>query len=83
MNPTLPIEPLHRTYASTDTGRHSSSTNTTFESQAERGVSAVPFRCSCSKFEEHLETFIAMLSLVYLIGAVGFGGLLLFYTLSR
>jgi hypothetical protein len=83
MNPTLTIEPLHSTYASTDTERLSSSTNSTFESQAERAVSAIPFWCSRSKFEEHLETLIAMLSLVYLIGAVGFGGLLLFYTLSR
>jgi hypothetical protein len=83
MNPTLAIEPLNGTHASADTQRLPSSPDTTIESLAEHGWSAIPFWCSHRKFEEHIETFIAMLSLVYLIAAVGFGGLLLFYTLSR
>jgi len=83
MNSTLTIEPLNRTCAPADRQCLSSSPETTLESQSEHGGSAVPFWCSQLKLEERFETFIAMLSLVYLIGGVGFAGLLLFYALSR
>jgi hypothetical protein len=83
MNSTLTIEPLKRPYAPTDPQRLSSSPDTTFAPQAEHGRCAIPFWCSHLKFEERFETFIAMLSLFYLIGGIGFAGLLLFYALSR
>jgi hypothetical protein len=83
MNSTLPIEPLNRTYAPSDSHSLSSSPDSSFELPAESGESAIPFCGSHLKFEERFETLIATLSLVYLIGGIGFGGLLLFYTLSR
>jgi hypothetical protein len=83
MNSTLAIEPLNSTYVPADPQCLSSSPEATFESQTERGESAIPFWRSPLKFEEHFDAFIAMLSLVYLIGGIGFGGLLLFYVLSR
>jgi hypothetical protein len=83
MNSTLTIEPLNRTCAPADPQCLASSPDTTFESQAERGGSGIPFWRSHLKFEERFETFIAMLSLVYLIGGIGFAGLLLYYALSR
>ena len=83
MNSTLTTELLNRAYAPADPQCLSSSSDATFESQTERGESAIPFWRSPLKFEEHFDAFIAMLSLVYLIGGIGFGGLLLFYALSR
>lgn len=83
MNSPLTIEPLNRTCAPVDPQCLSSSPDTTFESQTERGEGAIPFWRSPLRFEERFETFIAMLSLVYLIGGIGFAGLLLFYALSR
>jgi hypothetical protein len=83
MNPTLSMEPLNRTFPSPDAERHFSSSGTTFESIAEPGRKAVPVWWSLWKFEERIETFVALLSVVYLIGAIGFGGLLLFDALNR
>jgi hypothetical protein len=83
MNSTLTTELLNRAYAPADPQCLSSTPDTTFESQTEHGGSAIPFWRSHLKFEKRFDTFIAMLSLLYLIGGIGFGGLLLFYTLSR
>jgi hypothetical protein len=83
MNSTLAIEPLNRTYVPADLQCLSSSPDTAFESQTEHGGSAIPFWRFHLKFEERFDAFIAILSLVYLIGGIGFGGLLLFYALSR
>jgi len=83
MNSTLAIEPLNGTYVPADPQCLSSSPDTTFESQTERVGSAILFWRFPLKFEERFDAFIAMLSLVYLIGGIGFGGLLLFYALSR
>jgi hypothetical protein len=79
MNSTLAIEPLKRS----EPQFLSSSPDTTFESQTERGGSAIPFWRFHLKLEERFDAFIATLSVVYLIGGIGFGGLLLFYALSR
>jgi hypothetical protein len=83
MNSTLAIEPLNSTYVPADPQCLSSSPDTTFESQTERARSVIPFCRLHLKFEERFDAFIAMLSLVYLVGGIGFGGLLLFYVLSR
>jgi hypothetical protein len=83
MNSTLTIEPLNSTCAPADRQGLSSSPQTTLEPPTERGGGAVPFWSAQLKFEERFETFIAMLSLVYLIGGIGFAGLLLFYALGR
>jgi hypothetical protein len=83
MNSTLTVEPLNRTYVPAELQCLPSSPDSTVESQSERGGSATPFWRFPLKFEERFDAFIAMLSLVYLIGGIGFGGLLLFYALSR
>lgn len=83
MNTTLTIEPLNSTYPAADPQCLPSSPDTTSESQAESGEKVRPSCCSHLKFEERFDTLIAMLSLVYLMGGIGFGGLLLFYALSR
>jgi hypothetical protein len=83
MNSTLAIEPLSRAYVPADPLCLSSSPETTFESQTEPSANAIPFWRFHPKFEERFDAFIAMLSLIYLIGGIGFGRLLLFYALSR
>ena len=83
MNSTVAIEPLNRTYVPAAPQCLSSLPETTFDSQTEPSGGDSPFWRFDPKFEERFDAFIAMLSLVYLIGGIGFGGLLLFYVLSR
>jgi hypothetical protein len=83
MNSILTIEPTHGTFVTTETQPSFSGPPPTFETAAEPGSKVRPDWWSNWKFEKCFEAFIAILSVAYLIGAIGFGGLLLFYTLSR
>lgn len=83
MNPVLTIEPTDGTFVSTETPPNFPRQPTTFETEAEPGRKVIPVWWPHWKFEESFEALIAILSVAYLIGAIGFGGLLLFYTLSR
>jgi hypothetical protein len=56
---------------------------TTFETTPEPTRDSIAAWWLSWKLEDHVDEFTAMLSIVYLIGAVGFGGLLLFCNLGR
>jgi hypothetical protein len=83
MNRTLAIEPLSGTFRPTEASPRISATHTRFEAGAGPARDALPVRWLPWKLEELFEVLIEILSVVYLIGAVGFGGLLLYYSLGR
>jgi hypothetical protein len=86
MNPRLGIESLSGTFVPTvprETEPILDADQTKFETEGEPAGEALPVWRSSWKFEDPFEALIAMLSVVYLTGAIGFGGLLLFYTLCR
>jgi hypothetical protein len=82
MNP-LTIEPTNGTFVSTETQHNFSRQPTTFQTEVEAGRKVIPVWWAIWKFEECFDAFSAILSVAYLIGAIGFGGLLLFDTLNR
>lgn len=78
MNRTLAMEPLSGTFSPTEAPPRISAVPTSFEAEAGPGNDALPIR-----WGQLFEVLIEILSVVYLIGAVGFGGLLLYYSLGR
>jgi hypothetical protein len=56
---------------------------TTFETTPEPARDPIAAWWLSWKLEDHADEFAAMLSIVYLIGAVGFAGLLLFCNLGQ
>jgi hypothetical protein len=83
MNPTLAIEQLSGALVQNQTPTILSVKQTTLEAEAGPTKTAFPIWSSYWKSEEHFEAFMTILSVIYLIGAISFGGLLLFYALSR
>jgi hypothetical protein len=83
MNANLTIESLNGALVPNETPPVFSGKQTASQREAESVRDAISVWCSPRKFDALLETIIPILSLVYLIGAIGFGGLLLFYVLSR
>ena len=81
MNRTLAIEPPSGTFSPTEAPPRISATPTSFAAGAARDALAV--RWLPWMLEGLFEVLIEILSVVYLIGAVGFGGLLLYYSLGR
>jgi hypothetical protein len=83
MNRTLAIEPLSGTFSPTEAPPGISAMPTSYTAGAGPARDAPPVRWLSWKLEELFEMLIEILSVVYLIGAVGFGGLLLYYSLGR
>ena len=82
MNSTLVVKPLNGSFIPDETSSVLSAQQATFKTERESARNAVPVRWSSRKFELLADTFIAMLSLLYLLGAIGFGGLLFYYAIS-
>jgi hypothetical protein len=80
MNPTLTIESLSETLAPNQTPLLDASEQTL---QTEAGAARVTVALPVWKFGDLFEALMAMGSIVYMIGALGFGALLLFYTLKH
>jgi hypothetical protein len=83
MNRTLAIEPLNGTFSPTEAPPRRVATPTRFAAGAGPARDTLPVRRFTWKLEELFEVLIEILSVVYLIGAIGFGGLLLYYSLGR
>jgi hypothetical protein len=82
MNQTLAIETCRGSFAN-GTSANVSSERSEFAGETASTSGQRPKRRSVWKFEERFEALIGLLSVVYLLGAFGFGGLLVFYILSR
>ncbi len=81
MNSTLTIGSLSGTLVSDDEQTLTSAQETTFENEAAPTRDTIYLRWS--SFRELFEGILAILTVLYLIGAVGFGAMLLFYTLHH
>ena len=82
MNSILGIGPLSGTLVSDDEQTVISAQEIKFEKEAGPIRDSMRLR-SIRRFEELLEGILAFLTVGYLMGAIGFGGLLLFYNLHR
>ena len=83
MNSTLTIGSLGGTLVADDEQTFISGQETTFEKEAAATRDAIHLRRSSFRIEELFEGILAILTGGYLIGAVGFGAMLLFYTLHH
>jgi hypothetical protein len=83
MNPNLTIESLNGALVPHQTQPVFSGKQTASQTEAGSVRDAISVWCSSGKLDALLDTIIPILSRVYLIGAIGFGGLLLFYMSSR
>ena len=83
MNSTLTIGSLSETLVSDDEQTFSSAQETTFEKEAAPTRDAIHLRRSSFRIEELFEGILAILTGAYLLGAVAFGAMLLFYTLHH
>jgi hypothetical protein len=82
MNSTLTIGSLSGTLVS-DEQTVISAQETTFEKESAPTRDAIHLRRSTFRIEELFEGILAFLTGAYLLGAVGFGAMLLFYTLHH
>ena len=83
MNSTIDIGSLSETLVSGDEQTFTSAQETTFEKEAAPARDAIQLRRSSFRIEELFEGILAILTGAYLIGAVGFGAMLVFYTLHH
>jgi hypothetical protein len=83
MNRTLAIEPRSGTISPTEAPPRITAMPPIFATGAGPARNTRPVRWFPWKLEELFEVLIEILSVVYLVGAVGFGGLLLYYSLGR
>jgi hypothetical protein len=83
MNSTLTIGSLGGTLVADDEQTFTSGQETTFEKEAAATRDAIHLRRSSFRIEELFEGILAILTGAYLIGAVGFAVMLLFYTLHH
>jgi len=83
MNSTLTIGSLSETLVSDGEQTFTSPQETTFEKEAAPARDAIHLRRSSFRIEELFEGILAILTGAYLLGAVGFGAMLLFYTLHH
>jgi hypothetical protein len=83
MNPVLIIEPVTGTFVSVGKQAMLTASNTILETDKRRAKNSVPVQWSPHRFEELFTGIFAMLSVVYLVGAAGFTGMLFFYALSH
>jgi hypothetical protein len=83
MNPILIIEPVTGTLVSVETRTILPASKRTLGTETQPAKDAVPPRWPPYRFEEPFKGILAMLSVMYLVGAIGFTGMLLFYALSH
>jgi hypothetical protein len=83
MNSTLAIGSLSGTLVSDDEHTVTSAQETTFEKETAPTSDPIYLQWSYFRIEELFEGILAFLTVAYLIGAVGLGAMLLFYTLHH
>ena len=83
MNPMLIIEPVTGTLVSVETQTILPASKETLGTETQPAKAAVPRPWPSDRFEELFKGILAMLSVVYLVWAIGFTGMLLFYALSH
>jgi hypothetical protein len=83
MNSTLTIGSLSGTLVSDDEQTVTATQETTFEQESAPARDAIYLWWPSFRIEELFEGILAILTVTYLIGAVGLGAMLLFYTLHH
>jgi hypothetical protein len=83
MNPLLIIEPVTGNLISVGTQEMLPASDTTLGTKKQPTKNSVPVPWSPRRFEELFTGIFAMLSVVYLVVAAGFTGMLFFYALSH
>jgi hypothetical protein len=83
MNPLLIIEPVTGNLISVGTQEMLPASDTTLGTKKQPTKNSVPVPWSPRRFEELFTGIFAMLSVVYLVWAAGFTGMLFFYALSH
>jgi hypothetical protein len=78
MNPTLAIGSVSGTLVSDGEKTVTLAPETTFEKEAASTIDTINLQLSSFTIEELLEGVLAILTVAYLVAAVGFGALLLF-----
>ena len=77
------IEQLSRIMVPNERQSILSPKQTTFETSPEPATDSIAAWWLSWKLEDHVDELTAMLSIVYLIGAIGFASMLLFCNLGR